>query len=434
MTQHFFDFESAALGTTLPAGIVSYLGGAGYVPTIADDSSDRGIRFAYSSGGSATVFAAFSGIGSVTNAADKEIVANCKFVAGSALTTGGPFLQIFQSEADGTGYSVYWNAAGSNWRIVRLNTGGTQTSTLVSITPPFTVTAGTMLRIRFRRTAAGVFRARFAAGATDQAELDVINALLVAASLPTVASIDAAKDIPQAWHGSSTANTTHLSGRFSVGAYGFNDQTFYGMVGIATDGETAPTSSGTPPPGVTVTDAGDEAFTAGETGVVIAGTNFGATQGAGRVWLSPTDNIADAGRVQQTVTAWGDTSVTITVVKGALAFLTNLYLFVETDAANSNAAGHVVQLVPRVYIRETATALSGAAVALNGDALLVWRARPTAANANPSEVLTLGSIPSGAMDVEINRGTLAPGDPVWAMLVSAAGNAASAKRITPVYE
>ena len=95
----------------------------------------------------------------------------------------------------------------------------------------------------------------------------------------------------------------------------------------------------------TITDAGDETYTNGETGIVITGTNFGASQGSGTVKISPTDDVDDVNAVEQTVTAWGDTSVTFTCVKGSLAFNTNLYLFVTADGGYSNAAGHVVQIV-----------------------------------------------------------------------------------------
>ena len=93
----------------------------------------------------------------------------------------------------------------------------------------------------------------------------------------------------------------------------------------------------------TITDAGDEAFNDGETGVVITGTNFEAVQGTGTVIISPTDSVADGSAVTQTVTSWADTSITITVAQGALAEQTNMYLFVTNDTGDSNVAGYVVQ-------------------------------------------------------------------------------------------
>jgi hypothetical protein len=89
----------------------------------------------------------------------------------------------------------------------------------------------------------------------------------------------------------------------------------------------------------TITDAGDGTFTNGETGIVITGTNFGASQGTGSVKISPTDNVADAGAITQTVTAWGATSVTITAVRSTLALNTPCYLFVTADGNYTNASG-----------------------------------------------------------------------------------------------
>jgi hypothetical protein len=92
----------------------------------------------------------------------------------------------------------------------------------------------------------------------------------------------------------------------------------------------------------TITDAGDELYREGDS-VTITGTNFGASQGTGSVVISPTDDETDAAAVSQTVTAWADTSITITAVRGSLAVDTNLYLFVIPDTNDPNASGHVVQ-------------------------------------------------------------------------------------------
>jgi len=94
---------------------------------------------------------------------------------------------------------------------------------------------------------------------------------------------------------------------------------------------------------VTITDAGDENYVNGETGITITGTNFEASQGTGAVYISPTDDIDDASKVTQTVTAWGDTSITFTAVRGSLATSTTYYLFVKNNTGNSNTAGHAVQ-------------------------------------------------------------------------------------------
>jgi len=76
----------------------------------------------------------------------------------------------------------------------------------------------------------------------------------------------------------------------------------------------------------------------------VLGTGFEAVQGTGTVKISPTDNVADAGAVTQTVTLWEADEVTFTVVQGALAFDTNLFLFVTNDSGGSNPAGSVVQI------------------------------------------------------------------------------------------
>lgn len=116
-----------------------------------------------------------------------------------------------------------------------------------------------------------------------------------------------------------------------------------GADSVTSDGSISATytpSGGSAP---TITNADDELFENGES-ITITGTGFGSTQGSGTVKLSPTDDIDDARAVTQTVTAWGDTSITMTAVRGALPVYTNLYLFVENDSAASNASGYVVQL------------------------------------------------------------------------------------------
>jgi hypothetical protein len=93
----------------------------------------------------------------------------------------------------------------------------------------------------------------------------------------------------------------------------------------------------------TITSVTPSTFVNGQTGIVITGTNFGASQGTGSVVISPTDDELDAAAVEQTVDTWGDESITITAVRGSLAVGTNLYLFVIPDTNDPNASGHVVQ-------------------------------------------------------------------------------------------
>jgi hypothetical protein len=89
----------------------------------------------------------------------------------------------------------------------------------------------------------------------------------------------------------------------------------------------------------TITDAGDEVYRTGDS-VTITGTNFGAVEGD--VYVSPTDNVADAAKVTQTVTAWADTSITFTAVRSTLATGSTLYLFVVPDTNDENADGYSV--------------------------------------------------------------------------------------------
>lgn len=85
-------------------------------------------------------------------------------------------------------------------------------------------------------------------------------------------------------------------------------------------------------------------FHAGQSGIVIAGGNFGASQGA--VFICPTDDIEDADCEAQTVTAWADDEITFTSVLGANPLGATAYLFVTSDTAESNDAGAAVSFVP----------------------------------------------------------------------------------------
>lgn len=181
---------------------------------------------------------------------------------------------------------------------------------------------------------------------------------------------------------------------------------------------------------------GDNSVFNGETSVIIVGTNFGASQGSGKVYLSPTDAVGNGSRVEQTVTAWADTSITISVVKGGLSLDTNVYGFVVNNAGNSNAAGKVCQINSRPYVRDTLIDKNGAAVAsLTGVVMLVWRADPTTGAPNPNEALTVATNGAGQLNQLITRGALAPNDPVWIALFKPGSPAkGTARKITPVYE
>ncbi|MCE7901257.1 MAG: hypothetical protein DYH20_01055 [Gammaproteobacteria bacterium PRO9] len=414
----------------------------------------------------------------------------------------GPAI-LMGSTSDDRGYAVGFPSS-TALRIMRLDTSGNPYSTLGSDATITAVANDTWYCLRFRRDTDGTFKAKHWAG-------DVA-------------------DEPVGWtHDTGTVNTSYTSGYVGLLANSSTQEKDYDLIGVGV-GESAPSAGYATP---TITDAGDEDFLPGETGINITGTNFGAVQGSGKVYLSPTDNASDSGRVEQTVTgwsdtsvvftcvpgslaratnlylfvvnggglsnaagrvvqipatgptissiskttfhdgetgivitgtgfgatpgtygtvkiaatnsvtgtpaalqtdtAWSDTSITFTAVKGALSFLTPGYLFVVTDSLESNSSGYPVEIEPHVYVQDSVVDLDGNAVALNGEALLIWRSRPSNSKQNPDQVITLGSIPTGVLNVEINRGSLAVNDPVWCMLVDDTGNNASAKRIVPVY-
>lgn len=202
--------------------------------------------------------------------------------------------------------------------------------------------------------------------------------------------------------------------------------------GSASAGDTAPTTALTVP---IISDASDESFYTGES-VAFSGSNFGNTQGTGKVYISPTNSVADAGKVEQTVTSWGPSGITITVVKGALSFLTPYYLFVTEDGGQSSA-GYAVQLEPKVYIRETLVDLNANAVTnQSGLTAFIWRTLPSNTNMTPDQAVTaIASNGSGAVDFQIARGSLAVNAPVWVMLFKDGSPfKATVRKITPVYE
>jgi hypothetical protein len=132
----------------------------------------------------------------------------------------------------------------------------------------------------------------------------------------------------------TTTDSSLSSGSFGVIAAGYPG--FYGD-----DWEGGNLSSG-----VTITDAGDETFLNGETGITITGSGFGSSQGSGFVKISPTNSIANGSAVTQTINGWGASSINMTAVRGALAYNTNMYLFVQDTGGLSNASGYVVQFLP----------------------------------------------------------------------------------------
>ena len=185
-----------------------------------------------------------------------------------------------------------------------------------------------------------------------------------------------------------------------------------------------------------ITDAGDELFENGES-ITITGTGFGASQGTGTVKLCPTDNVADGSAQAQTVTSWSDTSITITVSRGSLSFLTNLYLFVTADGGSSNASGYVVQIEPKVYLRETLVDLTESPLAsVTGITAFIWHSAPASGNQTPTQALSdLSTDANGDTNYKLTRGSLVVNDPIWVMLLKdGSPHRMTARKITPAYE
>lgn len=124
----------------------------------------------------------------------------------------------------------------------------------------------------------------------------------------------------------------------SYGGSSFNFTTI-GAGASLNNGDGPTLSTGATP---TITEADDEVFFPDEIDITITGTNFGAAKGSGAVLISPTDDVDDAGAVTQADTSWSDTSITITAVRGSLAFNATAYLFVKETGGTSNASGRAV--------------------------------------------------------------------------------------------
>lgn len=72
----------------------------------------------------------------------------------------------------------------------------------------------------------------------------------------------------------------------------------------------------------------------GQTGIIATGKGFGATQGSGKLelWSDTSGTI----KTVQTITAWSDTSITFTAVKGSLSDNTTVYAVATNDSAEES--------------------------------------------------------------------------------------------------
>jgi hypothetical protein len=95
-------------------------------------------------------------------------------------------------------------------------------------------------------------------------------------------------------------------------------------------------------PTPSITSVTPDEFADAATGIVIAGSVFGASQGTGVVELGSSSDHGTATLVEQTVTAWGDTEITFTAVQGALE-AGEVFVFVTNDA-DATSSGFAVTL------------------------------------------------------------------------------------------
>ena len=257
-----------------------------------------------------------------TSSAGMEIYARVRAGGTSGMPVGVLWLRA--SSDLQTGYYLSYQAGDARWDIRRI-AGGADAQTLeysptyFTGTPP-TISGGNWYKIRFRVEGTGGSHKLMAKIWND------------------------GDGEPVGWNFDGSDRTTSVEltdGYVGVGNWGYAAPGDFSAIGIGTAGDSAPTEA--VGASVVISDAGDETYQSGETGITITGTGFGASQGAGFVKISPTDDIADVSAVTQTVTSWADTSITFTAVKGSLSLDTSLYLFVENDSAESNASGHVVQ-------------------------------------------------------------------------------------------
>lgn len=100
----------------------------------------------------------------------------------------------------------------------------------------------------------------------------------------------------------NSGNTTHSSSYNETNNAITYSSTTQGNAAIAVAIEAAAAG------GLTITSVTPSSFDSGIAGIVIAGSGFGASQGSSTV---------DIGGQAQTVTAWGDTSITITSARGS---------------------------------------------------------------------------------------------------------------------
>jgi len=107
-------------------------------------------------------------------------------------------------------------------------------------------------------------------------------------------------------------------------------------------------------PAITDVDT-DEDIDDKQTGVVITGTDFEASQGTGKVEISDNATYGSGTVVLQDETAWADTSITITADIGAMAPGLIRYVWVTNNTGDRNATGFQVRFRRAQAIRMIAS-------------------------------------------------------------------------------
>ena len=69
------------------------------------------------------------------------------------------------------------------------------------------------------------------------------------------------------------------------------------------------------PNALSIASISDNTLEIGQTGLVLSGANFGGTQGTGKVEIGDSLDYSNATLVEQTVTSWGDTSITFNFIR-----------------------------------------------------------------------------------------------------------------------
>lgn len=158
------------------------------------------------------------------------------------------------------------------------------------------------------------------------------------------------------------------------------------------------------------TGANPSYLKSGESGVVVAGSNFGASQGSGKVELW--SDLTGTTKISQTVTAWSDTSITINASRSTLSE-GRVYLVVTNNEPTESNKFRVVILdaAPDTKVVVTRAALNTSTgtqditdSALGGatpKAVVAYLVRSTADGATAHSAISIGAASSASAEASI---------------------------------